>query len=109
MALPSVRWPFETQVVKEAHDYWLSKHVDNRLPSRSDIEPQEIPHLLSCLFLVDVAREPVSFRYRLVGTEIRRWANREFTGTAVNEKEYGPGWQSVFNAYLSAVHTRMPH
>jgi hypothetical protein len=39
------------------------------LPSRSDIDPIEIPRLLPHIMLVDVMG-PGLYRYRLVGTEI---------------------------------------
>jgi hypothetical protein len=50
------------------HQYWLSKHVDGRLPSRADIDPIiDIPQLVKNLILID-ARD--NFTYRLVGSEV---------------------------------------
>jgi hypothetical protein len=63
---------------------------------------------LPYVFLVDVADAPTAFRYRLVGSEISRWASREYTGVAVNCREYGPNWRHVFDAYARVVQTGAP-
>jgi hypothetical protein len=41
--------------------------------------------LLPRLWMVDVFREPLRFRYRLVGTEITRSVHREMTGRWLDE------------------------
>ena len=64
----------KTSVVRQALAYWRSKQVDSRLPSRSDIRPEEVPRLLPYLFLVDVTRRPIGFRFRLVGTAFTEWS-----------------------------------
>ena len=53
---------------KQRHQYGLSKHVDGRVPSRSDIDPIiDIPQLVKNIILLD-ARD--NFTYRLVGSEV---------------------------------------
>jgi hypothetical protein len=53
---------------KQLYQYWLSKHVDGCVPSRSDIDPIiDIPHLVKNLILLDARDE---FTYRLVGSEV---------------------------------------
>lgn len=99
---------FRTSVVERAFRYWSSKSVGGRLPSRADIRPEEIPLLLPHVFLVDVRRAPLGFRFRLVGTEISRLASRDYTGIPVAEEEYGPDWKSVFDVYSRVVDTATP-
>lgn len=48
------------------------------MPARADLDPTEIPDLLPWVILVDVL--PGDFRYRLVGTEVRRIAHADYTG-----------------------------
>ena len=63
---------------KQLHHYWLSKHVDGRVPSRSDIDPiVEIPQLVKNLILLD-ARD--NFTYRLVGSEVVERHGMDMTG-----------------------------
>jgi hypothetical protein len=99
---------FRTAVVEQAFRYWASKCGAGRAPRRRDLLPDEIPALLPHVFLVDVAIEPLSFRFRLVGTAIGRLACREYTGSSVNEAEFGPNWQAVYDAYTRVVRTGAP-
>ena len=63
---------------KQLYQYWLSKHVGGRVPSRSDIDPIiDIPHLVKNLLLLD-ARD--NFTYRLVGSEVVERHGTDMTG-----------------------------
>lgn len=48
--------------------YWQAIHPPNGLPGRQHFDPLAVPSLLPWLILVDVARDPLRFRYRLIGT-----------------------------------------
>lgn len=66
-------------------DYWLAKQQSGRLPSRDDLDPHDIRDVLPIVFLVDVEREPLRFRFRLVGTEFAAKYGRDFTGEFLDE------------------------
>lgn len=76
-------------VLRELYGYWLDKWRGDRMPTRADIEPLEIPALLPQVYLVDVEREPLRFRFRLVGTRIVAWFGRDMTGKEVSERFAG--------------------
>ncbi|HEX9463878.1 MAG TPA: PAS domain-containing protein [Alphaproteobacteria bacterium] len=99
---------FKSAVVRQAYEYWLGKCSGDRLPRRADVKPAEMRGMLPYVFLVDVTHAPLVFRYRLVGSRITDWAEREYTGRAVDERDYGPHWQRVFDMYASVVATRGP-
>jgi hypothetical protein len=66
--------------------YWRSIHPSGGgLPGRAHFEPTALPDLLRWLWLVDVARAPLRFRCRLVGTGHRAMMGRDFTGSWVDE------------------------
>jgi hypothetical protein len=50
--------------------YWLALRGERRFPARADIEPTNIPHLLSGILLLDVHYDPLDFEYRLIGGDI---------------------------------------
>src|SRR5579885_3127635 len=50
--------------LQQVYDYWRGKTGARGLPSRRDIDPTEIPHLLPHLMLVDVLGNG-RYRYRL--------------------------------------------
>lgn len=68
-----------------AFAYWQSKLAGRAMPSRRDIDPVEIPSLLSYVLLTDVLRDPLDFRYRLVGTAVRAISHRDYTGKRYSE------------------------
>ena len=48
---------------------WDGKRQGRGIPARADFDPLEIPpHILPGILLIDVAHDPLHFRYRLVGT-----------------------------------------
>jgi len=82
--------------VRRLYDYWLSIAPPGRLPGRQHISPEDIAALLPRLWMCDVFRDPLRFRYRLVGTEIVRSVQRELTGQWLDEAQP----QSVTNPTL---------
>src|SRR5471030_1376482 len=56
--------------VLEFHRYWLALRGERRFPSRAEIEPSDIPHLLAGIVLTNVHYEPLDFEYRLVGGDV---------------------------------------
>ena len=99
---------FRTGIVRRAYEYWLEKCANGRLPARPDIRPEELTDILPWVFLVDVQCSPVSFRFRLVGSEISRLAGVEYTGVVVNRADYGMHWARIHRDYLRVVQTKQP-
>jgi hypothetical protein len=88
--------------------YWRGKLRPGRLPGRRDLDPVEIPRLLSHLYLIDVEREPLRFRHRLVGTQITEWAGRDATGDYVDEIYYGDNHDTILAEYRGVVQSGLP-
>lgn len=55
------------------------------MPSRSEIDPVDLPALLPHMFLVDVLDNPRDFRFRLAGTHLREFTGMEVTGRCIGE------------------------
>lgn len=73
--------------VRRFYEYWRSVAPPGRLPGRQHILPEDIVPLLSRLWMLDVFRNPLRFRYRLVGTDITRSVRRELTGSWLDEAQ----------------------
>ena len=54
--------------LRRLYDYWRSLCRGGRLPSRRDIDPLDIPDLLSNIFLLDVIGDAEDFVFRLAGS-----------------------------------------
>lgn len=55
------------------------------MPSRADIQPSEIPHLLADIVLIDVEYDPLRFKARLVGTNTVSAMGTDLTGQYVDQ------------------------
>ena len=66
-------------------DYWSKISPSGRLPGRQHLSPEQIAPLLPRLWMLDVVRNPLRFRYRLVGTAEVSTLGRETTGQWVDE------------------------
>jgi hypothetical protein len=73
--------------IAELHRYWRSiSPAPGRLPGRQHFDPLAVPRLLRWLWLLDVHRNPLRFRYRLVGTEHVLVVGRNLTGKWIDEE-----------------------
>ncbi|KJB92119.1 PAS domain-containing protein [Skermanella aerolata] len=92
----NVQAPPCSPLVQEATAYWNLKRGSRRMPSRKDIDPVEIPRLLSSTALVDVLRDPLDFRFRLLGTAIDNITTKNLRGVRFSELPYlvegNKGW-----------------
>ncbi len=70
------------------YHYWDSKRRGRAMPQRPDIDPTEISWLLPHIFMIDIERDPLRFRYRLIGTAICEFLGRDFTGRTIDATNY---------------------
>ena len=70
--------------IRSFYDYWLSIYPKAGLPGRQHFDPMDIPGLLPNIWLLDIFRDPQSFRLRfrvrLTGTRITEISGRDATG-----------------------------
>ncbi len=67
-------------------EYWLSlRPAADGLPGRQHIDPAAIRDLLPWIWMVDVERNPLRFRYRLLGTEQVHAMERDLTGHLLDD------------------------
>ena len=71
--------------LRQAFDYWDAVRGDRLMPARRDIDPASMIPWLRNTFLVDVIRDPLEFRFRLVGTEVVHRFGMEITGRKLRE------------------------
>src|SRR5690554_3365768 len=76
-------------------DYWRKKRGDRPAASRTDLMPSEIKPFLPIMNLVDVQRDPLQFRHRLVGTEIVEAVGRDVTGRLISPQLYGDDYEEI--------------
>jgi len=94
--------------IRQRLDYWLSRHpAEQVLPGRQHVDPTGIASLLPQLFLVDVERGPLRFKYRLVGTDYVQMMGRDLTGQYLDAVH--PGFSGpILQHYIDAVEHKRP-
>ncbi len=85
VSLPLEPNTWDPQLV-ELYNYWKSiKPSPNRLPSRQDFDPMDVPKLLPILWMFDVHHHPLRFKFRLLGTSITPIVGKEATNEWLDE------------------------
>lgn len=72
-------------MVKQLHDYWLSKRGGAALPDRDLIDPAEIKSLLPNILIAEPSYPPFRVRYRLTGSRIAAASGMDLTGRYLDE------------------------
>lgn len=85
--------------------YWDARRNGRFAPSRADIDPVDIPHLLSRIFIWEVEHDPRDYIMRLFGTELARRLNRDFTGQRFTEIFRGKIAKAIWQEYDHVVRT----
>lgn len=99
---------FRSEALRQLNQYWLSQ-LDNRpLPRRADIDPTEIPHLLRYVVLINVEREPLRLRFRLVGTHITDAVGRDSNGRYFDEVYEEEILTGLLQQYGNTVESKRP-
>jgi hypothetical protein len=89
-------------------DYWDSKRAGRRMPARRDIEPTEILDLLPYVVLIDVERDPLDFRYRLVGTAVATRFGHDHTGSRFSTLPQQAEGSAVWKTAVRILDERRP-
>lgn len=99
--------------VLAGYDYWLGKQRALRdpamLPNRHDFDPLiEMPRLAPHLMLMDIRQDPLDFRYRLVGTALRRHMTSDWTGRWLSDIPFQRPGSVVWENNLVVMRGRHP-
>jgi hypothetical protein len=89
MASPVIEYPeLISPLLREGYTYWRGKRGDRTFPARRDFDPlMEIPKLARNMMLLDVLRDPLDFRYRLIGDKLRDHMGENWVGRRWSEIE----------------------
>jgi len=89
-------------------NYWLGLRRGSRLPSGADIDPAAIKSALPNVMMTGISYNPFRVLYRLVGTEIVRWARFDFTNRYADELIFQDDGRDWTDYYRTVVAARQP-
>lgn len=88
--------------------YWDRQRGPRTMPRRQDIDPAGMVPFLPHVFLLDVRREPLDFRYRLIGTVMDQHMNEPYTGRWMSGIEHQKPPSVIWRSCELTVETRRP-
>ena len=94
--------------LRRLYRYWESKHSEGRFPSRRDIDPADIAYILGNVILLDVLREPLRFRFRLMGSHLTQRTGYDLTGRFIDDIPDAERRDFAKVFYASVVEQRRP-
>lgn len=98
----------EAPALRRLLDDWQARRRGKKLPARGDFDPVDLKYLMGKLLLVDVLREPLRFRFRLIGTELVKRAGSDLTGRMLDEHPDPEFREHVRQRFAITVATRQP-
>lgn len=66
-------------------EYWQHKCGNRVIPARADLDPLEMRRALGQMVMIEIHRDPLRFRTRLVGTEQARKRGFDFSAKWLDE------------------------
>ena len=94
--------------LRRLFDYWESKRAGRLLPARAALDPVDFSYALATVALVDVFRDPLRFRFRLVGTEIVSRDGTDLTSKTTDDHPL-PEYRALLRqTYSDVVASAMP-
>jgi hypothetical protein len=87
---------------------WERRRHGRHMPARADFDPLDLKYMMGRLLLVDVLRDPLRFRFRLIGTELVKRAGIDLTGRMLDDYPYPEFREHMRALYTAAAATRQP-
>lgn len=97
-----------SKINRQALDYWIKIRGTRPMPSRADLDPLDIRKLLPNVLLIDVAHNPLDFRYRLIGTKIVSQLNNDHTGKWMSEIPHQKPPSKIWSSCETVVTEKIP-
>ncbi len=94
--------------MRRLYEHWQAIHPDQGLPGRQHFDPLQVPQLLSWIWLVDVHREPLRFKFRLYGTQHIPPSGGDHTGKWIDEAYPNFVTSDVYADYVLVAEQGVP-
>jgi hypothetical protein len=103
-ALSSINSP----ILRQGVAYWNAKCGERMMPARTDLDPAEMIAILPHVILIDVLREPLDFRYRLIGTITEEHMAEPYTGRRLSEISHQRAPSRIWSCCERVVESQQP-
>lgn len=87
---------------------WGSRRQGACLPSRGDFPVEDLKRWFGHVLIMDVGPDAEDFRYRMIGTDITAFRDRDYTGKWISECSFGESRESMVATFRNPVLQRRP-
>lgn len=84
-------------------DQWHGKRGSAPIPDRGDFSIEDMAPFFGHVIIMDVLEGGSDFRYRLIGTAITQFLNRDYTGRTVMHSNYSGAEEKVLDTFRRPV------
>lgn len=84
-----------SDVIDNAEAVWSDLRRGRPFPGRGDIDPLNFRNVLPYLSIIEFHENPFRIRYRLLGTEVTRFAGEDFSGKWLSDTGWTPQHQRL--------------
>lgn len=98
----------QSKLVREGLAYWNRIRGHRPMPARADMNPLDIPQLLPYVMLVDVLRDPLDFRFRLLGSAHDEVVGADYRGRLFSALPHTAEGNPVWAQYAQVVAECVP-
>lgn len=78
-----------SEIVRQILEYWQFKCRGRKMPARADLDPLEMRGALNQMVMIEIHRDPLRFRTRLVGSDQGKKRGFDFTANWLDELPEG--------------------
>ncbi|MEQ8585465.1 MAG: PAS domain-containing protein [Thalassobaculaceae bacterium] len=87
---------------------WDSKRQGACLPAREDFPIEDLKPWFGHVLIMDVRAGGGDFRYRMIGTQITAFRDRDYTGKWISECDFGESRESMIATFRNPILQRRP-
>jgi hypothetical protein len=98
----------KTPMLRRLYLDWDARRRGREMPSRADFDPLDLKYCLGNLSLIDVAYDPLRFRFRIHASNVADGVGYDLTGKSLDimpDLEYR---RMASEHYAEAIETRRP-
>lgn len=96
-------------IITAGFSYWNERRAGRALPLREDFDPViDIPRLLPNIIMLDVRFEPLDFRFRLVGSRVRKNLSRDYVGKWFSQLDNFNQQSSLWSRHQAVAEKAQP-
>jgi hypothetical protein len=100
--------PIISATLQRLYHDWEARRRGREFPARGDFDVLELKYILGSLSLLDVAHDPVRFRFRVHGSAISERVGYEMTGKPLAELPGSDMREIIFRHYADTLAARAP-